>query len=279
MACDLHCHSKISDGSLGIEEIIGIARRRGLSALSITDHDAVVGATRAVIVGKRLGIQVIHGVELSAMDPNTGRKVHILAYLCDTPDRLEELCRRTNASRKAAATNMLKKVLRYYPILPESVARCASGSTNVYKQHIMHALIDAGYADSFFGETYQKLFSPVNGCAYVPVEYPTVDEVIDLIHSAGGLAVLAHPYTYDSTDLMQVLVADNRLDGIEVWHPRNNEAQTASLLDFANKHNLLTTGGSDFHGMYTSTPRPLGSFTAPDETIQLMQERKKALLK
>ena len=279
MACDLHCHSKISDGSLGIEEIIGIARRRGLSALAITDHDAVVGSTRAVIVGKRLGIQVIHGVELSAIDPNTKRKVHILAYLCDTPDRLEELCRRTNASRRAAATAMLKKVLRYYPILPESVARCASGSTNIYKQHIMHALIDAGYADSFYGETYQKLFSPENGCAYVPVEYPAVDEVINLIHSAGGLAVLAHPYTYDSIDLMKTLTAEGKLDGIEVWHPRNNDEQMALLLDFAHKNNLLTTGGSDFHGMYTSTPRPLGSYTAPDDIIAQMLERKKALHK
>lgn len=279
MACDLHCHSKISDGSLGIEEIVAMARRRGLSALAITDHDAVVGATRAVIVGKRLGVPVIHGVELSAMDPATNRKVHILAYMCDTPDRLEGLCRRTNASRKAAATAMMKKVLRYYPILPESVARCASGSTNVYKQHIMHTLMDAGYADSFYGETYQKLFSPDTGCAYVPVEYPTVDEVIELVHSAGGLVVLAHPYTYDSIDLMQTLAKDNKLDGIEVWHPRNNAEQTAWLKDFAVQNKLLMTGGSDFHGMYTSKPRPLGSFTAPDETVQLMLAYKNALYK
>ena len=279
MACDLHCHSKISDGSLGIEEIVAMARRRGLSALAITDHDAVVGATRAVIVGKRLGVPVIHGVELSAMDPATNRKVHILAYMCDTPDRLEGLCRRTNASRKAAATAMMKKVLRYYPILPESVARCASGSTNVYKQHIMHTLMDAGYADSFYGETYQKLFSPDTGCAYVPVEYPTVDEVIELVHSAGGLVVLAHPYTYDSIDLMQTLAKDNKLAGIEVWHPRNNAEQTAGLKDFAVQNKLLMTGGSDFHGMYTSKPRPLGSFTAPDETVQLMLAYKNALYK
>lgn len=279
MACDLHCHSKISDGSLGIEEIIAIARRRGLSAIAITDHDAVAGATRSVIVGERQGLRVIHGVELSAKDSSTGRKVHILAYLCDTPDRLEGICHRTNTNRKQAATEMMKKVLRYYPIVPNSVVRCASGSTNIFKQHIMHALIDAGYADSFYGETYYKLFSPEHGCAYVPVEYPDVNEVIDLVHSAGGLAVLAHPYTYDSTDLMQSLVKKNLLDGVEVWHPRNNEEQTAALKDFAESHALLMTGGSDFHGMYTKKPRPLGCFSAPDETIQMMLDYKKTLYK
>ena len=279
MSCDLHCHSKISDGSLGIEEIVAIARRRGLSAISVTDHDAVVGATRAVIVGKRQGVQVIHGVELSATDPANGRKVHILAYLCDSPDRLEGLCHRVNSERRNAATAMMKKVLRYYPIVPDSIVRCAAGSTNIFKQHIMHALIDAGYADGFYGETYYKLFSPEHGCAYVPITYPDVYEVIDLVHSAGGLAVLAHPYSYDSTDLMQALTAQGSLDGIEVWHPRNNEQQTAALHDFATSNRLLMTGGSDFHGMYTKKPRPLGSYGAPDDTALKMMEYKKQLYK
>ena len=103
MACDLHCHSKISDGSIGIDELIALARRRGITALSITDHDAVAGATRACIVGKRLGVEVIHGVEMSAYDPARQRKVHILGYMCDSPDRLEGMCLKMSNSRRAAA--------------------------------------------------------------------------------------------------------------------------------------------------------------------------------
>lgn len=274
MACDLHCHSKISDGSMGIDEIIAMARRRGLSALSITDHDAVAGATRAGVIGKRQGIEVIHGVEFSAKDPVRGRKVHILGYLCDSPDRLEGMCRQINNSRRAAATEMVRKVLRYYPIVPESIVRCASGSTNVFKQHVMHALIDAGYADGFYGDVFHKLFSPESGCAYVPTEYPAVREIIDLIHSAGGLTVLAHPYTYDSIDLMEELVSGGQLDGVEVWHHSHNEQRVAELQGFAAAHDLLMTGGSDFHGMYTRSPRPLGYCSAPDETIPLMKEYK-----
>ena len=276
MVCDLHCHSKISDGSMGIEELLATAKRRGLSAIAITDHDAVAGATRAYIIGKRLGLDVIHGVEMSAFDYSRNRKVHILGYMCDSPDRLAGMCLRINNSRRVAAKEMAAKVLRYYPIVPETIARHASGSTNVFKQHIMHALMEAGYADSIYGDVFHKLFSSNGGVAYVPVEYPDVREVIELIHSAGGLAVLAHPYIYDNVDLMHELVDENLLDGIEVWHPSNDEERIAVLKDFAQAHNLLMTGGTDFHGMYTDPPRPIGSCGAPENTVQLMKEYKNA---
>lgn len=273
MSIDLHCHTKISDGSLGVEELLALAKRRGITGLAITDHDAIAGATRATIIGKRIGIDVIHGVEFSAYDYERGRKVHILGYLCDYPDRLEGLCRKTCTARRAASTEMVRKVLRYYPIIPDSIARCASGSTSIFKQHIMHALIDAGYADSFFGEVYDKLFHPKTGCAYVSMEYPDVNDVIDLIHSAGGLAVLAHPYTYDSVDLMEELAVKNKLDGIETWRNRHTPEQIAQLTDFAAEHGMCATGGSDFHGMYSKVARPLGT-QAPEDTIQKLRAHK-----
>ena len=276
MSVDLHCHSKISDGSLGIEELLTLAKRRGITGLAITDHDAIVGATRAVIIGKRIGIDVIHGVEFSAYDYARGRKVHVLAYMCDYPDRLEGLCRKTCAARRAASTEMVRKVMRYYPIIPDSIARCASGSNAIYKQHIMHALMDAGYSLTIFGDVYNKLFSSKNGCAYVGIEYPDVHEVIDLIKSAGGLVVLAHPYSYDSLDLMEELATANKLDGIEVWRGNHTAEQIAQLSDFAASHGLLMTGGSDFHGMYSATARPLGT-QAPEDTIQKMRAYKAQL--
>lgn len=274
MVCDLHCHSKISDGSMGIDEVLSMAKRRGVAAIAITDHDAVAGATRACIIGKRLGIEVIHGVEMSAYDFKRNRKVHILGYLCDSPDRLEGMCLRINNSRRAAAVEMMSKVLRYYPIIPETIGRHAAGSTNIFKQHIMHALVEAGYADRIFGDVFHKLFSSNGGCAYVPVTYPDVREVIQLIRSAGGLAVLAHPYVYDSIDLMTELTDEALLDGIEVWHPSNDEERISSLKSFAQKHNILMTGGTDFHGLYTDPARPLGSCGAPENTAQLMREYK-----
>ncbi len=273
MAIDLHCHTKISDGSIGIEELLATAKRRGITGIAITDHDAIAGATRAGIIGKRIGIDVVHGVEFSAYDTARGRKVHILGYLCDHPDRLEGLCRQTSAARRTAATEMLRKVLRYYPIIPDAVARCASGSSAIFKQHIMHALMDAGYADSLFGDVFTKLFDRKSGCAYVAIEYPDVHEVIDLIHSAGGLAVMAHPYAYDSIDLMRELAENGHLDGIEAYRPDHTDEQVASLIAFADEHKILATGGSDFHGMYTKNIRPMGC-QAPENTIQKMRTYK-----
>ncbi len=279
MSCDLHCHTKLSDGSVGIEELISLAKRRGLKAIAITDHDTFAGAIRGVNIGKRLGITVIPGAELSAIDPATGRKVHILCYNCEVAARLEGVCHRTLESRKKAATEMLRKVMRYYPLPPEMVVRAATGSAAVYKQHIMHALWEAGYADGIYGKVFHRLFNKENGMARVEIEYPDVREVLDLIHSAGGIAVLAHPYEYDSIDLMHELVKEQRLDGIEAVHPSQNEEQQQALRDFAAENGLLVTGGSDFHGMYSSGARAVGSTSVEDELADALLSYKKAAAK
>ena len=266
MAGDLHCHTKISDGSIGIEDLIGIAKRRGLSAISVTDHDTTAGATRAVVIGKRQGLQVIHGIEISTRDTVRGNNAHLLCYLCDYPDRLEGLCQRIGKSRRAAATEMVRRVMRYYPITPDLVLKCASGSTNIFKQHIMHALMDAGFADSVFGDVYQKLFAEGSGVARVQIEYPEPLDVLNAIHEAGGIAVLAHPHQYHNEALLEELIAAG-LDGVEVWHPSHTEEQTEALLQLAEQKGLLATGGSDFHGMYSRPARAVGSTSVPDDRI------------
>ncbi len=274
MAIDLHCHTKISDGSMGIDELIATAKRRGVTTLAITDHDALAGAARAVVIGKRQGIDVLPGAEFSAWDSERETKVHILAYLCDTPDRLEGLCHRMAVRRREAALKMLQKVLRYYPIVPESVTRHAAGSTAIFKQHIMHALMDAGYADAIFGETYHKLFNAHDGLAFETVVYPDVRTVTDSIRDAGGLVVIAHPAAYHNEELIAELAEENRLDGVEVWHPRQNENQVVYLTDFADAHGLLKTGGTDFHGMYSDLVHPIGNPDVPADTPALIRAYK-----
>ena len=88
MRGDLHCHTKLSDGSLGIEDLITLAKKRGIEAIAITDHDCLAGTVRGKIIGDRFGVQVIPGVELSATDTKTGKKVHLLCYLSDAPDQI-----------------------------------------------------------------------------------------------------------------------------------------------------------------------------------------------
>ena len=273
MSADLHCHTKMSDGASSIDEVVLLAKGRGLSAISVTDHDTFAGATRAKIFGERHGIEVIPGAEFSAMDTARGRKAHILCYCCAHPDRLEKLCRQMGESRRRSSGIMVKKVLALYPIPLEMVIRRAQGSTNIFKAHIMHALMDAGYADSVYGSLYQKLFSSMGGLCYCPVEYPDVHQVIREIHGAGGLAVLAHPSEFKSMDLLQELAENGELDGVEIWHPRNREEEIPVFQEIAEKYHLVMTGGTDFHGMNTSNHLPIGSFTTPEDQLAELKRR------
>lgn len=275
MAADLHCHTRMSDGAVSIEELILLAKSRGLGTIAVTDHDTFAGVTRAKIFGNRHGVEVISGIEISAYDYERGRKVHILGYGCESPDRLEGLCKKIGDSRRMAANIMLQKVMRIYPIPAEMVMRRAQGCTNVFKQHIMHALIDAGYTSEMFGSVFQKLFSSKGGLAYSPVEYPDVHDVIREIHGAGGVAVMAHPGQYDGHELAQELAEKREIDGIEVWHPLHARENFPFYTELALMNGLLMTGGSDFHGgMYTSHSCMLGAFVTPKEQLDALKKRK-----
>ena len=277
MAADLHCHTRMSDGSIAIDELVLLAKNKGIGTIAVTDHDTFAGATRAKIFGDRHGVEVIQGIEISAYDNDRGRKVHILGYCCESPDRLEGLCKKIGESRRLATNIMMQKVMRLYPIPAEMVMRRAQGCTNIYKQHIMHALIDAGYTTEMFGSLFQKLFNPRGGLAYCPIEYPDVHDVIKQIHGAGGLAVMAHPGNYDGHDLMLELADTGEIDGIEVWHPVHKKEDIPQYVALARLKGLLMTGGSDFHGMYTSHPCALGAFLTPDEQLIELKKRKKLL--
>jgi len=274
---DLHCHSKISDGSLGLEEIITLAARSGLKYLSITDHDTYAGVQRAVLIGNRMGVNVIPGIELSTFNCKTNKKVHLLAYMCDLPDRLERICKITADARKKAANIMVNRLVKIYKIPPEMIVKRSSGSTNFYKQHISHALMDCGYSTEIYGSLYQKLFGP-NGLILAEPEYPDTFEVLEEIKQAYGIAVLAHPPVYRTIEDIDSLVSAG-LDGIEVYHTRHTEEQTQLLIGIANKNNLLMTGGSDFHGMYNVVPTRLGQAVSTDEMIMALQSYKKKIAK
>ena len=273
MPADLHCHTKISDGSTVLEDVITLAKNKKLSAISITDHDTLAGVTRARVLGERFGVKVIPGAEFSCYDYKRNRKVHLLAYMFTYPDRLEGLCRRTGEARKKASLQMISKIRRYYPITTEMVVRAATGGTNIFKQHIMHTLMHAGYATEVFGELYDKLLGAEHGSCFIEAEYPDVFDVMELLKSAGSIIVLAHPTVYDSMELLDELIPAG-LDGVEVWHPRNNPTDIEILNRKAAEHNLIRTGGSDFHGMYSARPVRIGECTTPDDCLAEILARK-----
>ena len=270
MSGDLHCHTRLSDGTLGIEDLINFAKKKGLETIAITDHDCLAGTVRGKIIGARQGIQVIPGVELSATDEKNDRNVHILCYLPDAPDMLEGLCKRNSLARKKAGHFMMLQTAKRFPISTEFITKCATGSTNLYKKHIMQALIECGYTDSFNGELYDKLFSKDSeeNVLVVP-KYEDVKAVIEAIHTAGGVAILAHPYASGCVDDLADYI-EYGIDGIEVFHPSADEEQQAALKKFASKNKLLMTGGSDFHGLYNTYKVSLGDYSTPDDCLHAL---------
>ncbi len=264
LKADLHCHTKLSDGTLGIDDIIILAKNSGVTTLAITDHDCLAGIVRAELIGHRHGVNVIPAVEFSATDSKRGAKAHILCYLPDKPERLEGLCKSNSLLRKRAGQMMVLKTAKKFPVTPEFITKCCQGSTNIYKQHIMQALMECGYTTTIFGDLYKMLFtkeSRIN--VLMDAKYPEPAEIIDAIHEAGGIAVLAHPGFYDNFELFEELIPAG-LDGVEVWHPENTPEQQEKLIAIAKKHGLVMTGGSDFHGGFNMYPVKLGDY-GPDE--------------
>lgn len=279
MPADLHCHTKLSDSSMGIDDLIVLAQKKGITTIAITDRDCQAGTVRAKIIGERRGITVIPGVEISSYDSASGKYVEILGYLCDSPDRLEGLCHRNVVTRKKASQLMTLKIARKYPISPELVLKCATGSTAVFEQHIMHALLECGITDRVYGEIYRELFSPESEeNVLVNVTYPEPAEVIDAIHEAGGIAVLAHPGASDCLELLDSIAASG-IDGVEVWHPENTPAQEDELLDFVRAKGLLAIGGSDFKGMYSKKTICVGDCATPDADVKALMSYKTKMKK
>lgn len=188
----------------------------------------------------------------------------MLCYFPDSPDRLEGLCKRNSLIRKSAGKVMAVKVTQKFPVTTEFIVKCATGSTNIYKQHIMQALLESGFTTTIFGELFNSLFKKGGeNCVLVEATYPSPEETLEAIHDAGGIAVLAHPGFYNNFELLDDLIPLG-LDGVEVWHPENTPEQQEYLKKKAKKHKLVMTGGSDFHGGYNAYPVRLGQY-GPDE--------------
>lgn len=279
MKADLHCHSRISDGSWDIAELVVLAKRTGIDTLSITDHDTAAGINLAKQAGKKYGIHIIPGIEISAYDYARQRKAHVLGYFIEDYHELEKLCRPIILQREEYAKWVVNTLGELgYAVTWELAEKMAGKSTNVYKQHIMHALMHLGYAYGIYDELYDRLFakpreSIPGGLVYQEIKYIDVFTAVKTIKQAGGVAVLAHPAAYKNMDLVPELLPAG-LDGLEAWHPQHNLTDREMIESAARKYDLLLTGGSDFHGLYEGRPNLLGSCYMTDEWLQRLYDRK-----
>lgn len=269
MPADLHCHTNRSDGSDSPEFVIQLAKNLGLSAVAITDHDCYAGDFDAEGLGRSMGVRVINGVECSTFDYSKGHPVHILCYNVRHRDAVDELLRMETQNRTETTLAMLRKVSELYPITEQMVMEEVSDSGFIGKQHIMLALMKAGYASEMYGELYKKLFSRKDGICFVKPHQPDSLRAMNYLRESGGVIVMAHPSVYGSISSLDDLIRAG-IHGIELNHPRNKPEHRPIIMQAAQQHGLLLTGGTDFHGCFCESKEcyPLGSFTTSDEMLQ-----------
>jgi predicted metal-dependent phosphoesterase TrpH len=285
MKAELHCHTNLSDGSFTFDEIIKLALKEDVSHLAITNHDTTKDLEDMVRKGKERGVQVIPGIEISAFDFKRNTRVHILGYYIDPGhSAIEAICGPLLERRHQGCCTMVSRLMEAgYSITLEQVAKYAQGGTGIYKQHIMHALIEQGYTTTIYGDLYKKLFSRGQdgegpGIAYIPMDYVDAKAAIHAVLQAGGVPILAHPGQYRNFEAVPELV-ESGLQGIEVWHPLHGPNDEVNAQEYALKYDLLMTGGSDFHGFYGEKEVELGSKSPGLDIVKAIKARKEALVK
>jgi len=278
---DLHAHTTASDGTLSFEELVAEAERGGLKALAITDHDNVQSAKK--ITGHE-PLEVIPGIELSVFDHALGYEdVHVIGLFIDTGNKTLNAKLNTLGREEQKRATVAKLNELGYKITFEEVRAKSEGV--VGRPHIAMALMEK-YPAEFptMADTFYKLLGRGKPACIGREAGFGLAEAINLIHAAGGLAILCHPfiYPYDAGRL----AADFKGlggDGMEVYYDYcanrpavpTSEEENGRLCTLAHslslKLGLLPSGGSDFHGKGKRGYQRLGQFGAPDDVLSALK--------
>jgi 3',5'-nucleoside bisphosphate phosphatase len=269
---DLHLHTKYSDGTFSPEELVLQAQKGGLACIALTDHDTVEGCADTAKACAAVNMEFIPGTELTA--EHNDIELHVLGYFLDIGNKklLTEIAK-YQAVRQDRIHQMVARINELgIPLQVESVfalANCKSPG----RPHVARAMVKAGLIGSL-DEAFER-FLKKNRPAWVPKQKVSALEAIELIHQAGGLAVMAHPGLNRSDDMIPALV-EAGLDGIECFHTKHSTAMSERYMEIADKHRLLITGGSDCHGFSKGKPI-IGTVRFPYNHVEKMKARVSAL--
>jgi 3',5'-nucleoside bisphosphate phosphatase len=241
---DLQSHSTYSDGELPPAEVVATAAEAGVTTLALTDHDGVDGVAEAAEAATDAGIVLVPATEISCVHGSLD-DMHMLGYWVDTT-AIAPAMERAQRERVTRAEEIVERLnAQGVPVRFEDAIAQADDASSVGRPHIAKA---AGVQPDGMSAFFEEWLVP-GAKAFVPRRWPDAAEAIEIIRTAGGSTVLAHPF-WDLDDPNQVaaLVDDLDLDGIEVFYPAHDRAQTKFLLDLCRDTGLAATASSDFHG-------------------------------
>jgi 3',5'-nucleoside bisphosphate phosphatase len=243
MLIELQAHSTVSDGQLGPSAVVEEAARAAVTTLALTDHDAIAGVAEAKVAAERAGIELVPAIEMSCVHPYA-EDLHVCGYWVDL-GKIAPACERAQHERVARAGEIVEKLRREgFDIHLEDAVREAGDALSIGRPHIARAAGASGDLGPFFEE-----YLVPGAKAFVPRRWPTAAQAVELIHEAGGVAVLAHPYwDISASHEVDELIRALDVDGIEAFYPSHSKAQTKHLLELCEELDLLATASSDFHG-------------------------------
>ena len=277
---DLHIHTSASDGTYSPQEIVDLAKKQGLKAIAITDHDTIEGNKDAIEAGMKKGMEVIPGVEIS-VEWNK-KPVHILGYYINWKnEKLSMELQKLIKFREERNPQIIKKLNLLGLSISYDDVKMRAGEGTIGRPHFAQVLIEKGYVkneDEAF-KKYLKRGAP----GYVEKRRLSTQQGIQLIKNAGGIAVLAHPFTIEGINHREMerfilFFKKIGIEGVEAFYPLHTVQQTQQLQAIAKRYDLLITGGSDFHGKQKpqiQLGRGFGNMRIPYELVIKMKERLK----
>jgi hypothetical protein len=267
---DLHTHTTASDGTLSPRELVQAAVRYRVAVLAITDHDSTEGLAEALAEAARHPpLTIVPGLEINC--DVEGAEIHVLGYFIEyQAPWFQEFLREQRAERVARVHRIAERLGELgMPIDPAEVfAIVREGSPG--RPHIARVMVTRGYVRSV-REAFDRYLN-ANGPANVPRRRLTPVDAVRVIRRAGGVPVLAHPGLADRDELIPELVAAG-LMGIEAYYAEHSAAQTLGYLELCRRHDLVATGGSDYHGPQSGRSNPPGTPSVPWAAWEALRRR------
>jgi predicted metal-dependent phosphoesterase TrpH len=266
---DLHLHSTHSDGQWSVSQVIQYASSHGLAALSITDHDNIDSYEEGLGLAEELGIELIPGVEVSShLD---GHEIHILGYLFDPTNLILNKALQDFQEKRLYRVSQIVEKLKQMgvEISLERVLGKATGSS-IGRPHIASILVEEEYVANH-SEAFEKYLHTDHVCEFDTGKI-TPYQAIELIHQAGGVAVFAHPDKTQQDHLIPSMI-EAGLDGLEVYCNGITHSKSQNYRKIAKEHNLICSGGSDFHNDFYGKRYHIGSARVPYSSLEALKER------